>query len=408
MKDLLKKINYKDWVPALAGLIGKISLVASFAAVWAQELGINNPNFVFQNVRLEIFIGGVIALLTALIFSRVAPAGTLAPLVILIPSMVKFGVHPLVLSILVGGIGLLMTRTGYLDQLMKMSGYYTKTSLTLVFGVSGVWVSWKNLYQFFENQWVVLGLLMFVLIILYMSLLKMDKNWCMIPLAAGISLLVPILFGTPIDLAPVKEGLILNPLYWWNEIWGIGLGMNAITILRTLPFALFIMLLWAMDTVAITTLLEGQNNKDQEKEEIDINQSFILVSIRNIIGGFLGGAQTASLWRSFLIPLVMIKRPVRGATFLLSALCIVVGVLGTPIKILSFTPLVWTVLLFGIFLPLTLAGFQKLKEAEHYLEIGFVIFLAVLGILYSPIMTWLGAILFEKGKQKFEDKQVDI
>ena len=400
MKDLSKEISYKDLVPALAGLIGKISLVASFAVVWAQELGIHTPDFVFQNIRLEIFIGGIIAFFTAVISSKLAPAGTLAPLVILIPSMVKFGVHPLMLSLLVGIIGLLMIRTGHLDQLMKMSGYYTKTSLTLVFGVSGVWVSWKNLYQFFENQFIALGLLMLILIILYISLLKMDKNWLMIPLAAMISLLIPICFGITIDLSPVKEGLILDPIYWWDEIWGVGLGINLITILKTLPFALFIMLLWAMDTVAITTLLEGQTHKEQEKEEININQSFILVAIRNIIGGLLGGAQTASLWRSFLIPLMMIKRPMRGATFLLSALCIVVGILGTPIKILSFIPLVWTVLLFGIFMPLTLTGLQKLREADHYLEVGFLMGIAILGIIYSPIITWVGALLFEKIKNK--------
>ena len=407
MKEILRKINYKDLVPALAGLIGKISLVASFAVIWAQELGIENANFVFDNVRLEIFIGGVIALLTACISSKMAPAGTLAPLVVLIPSMVKFGVHPLILSVLVGIVGLIAIKTGLLNKIMLMSGYYTKTSLTLVFGISGVWVSWKNIYSSFGNRYVGLFCLMLILIIVYVALLKLKKSWLMIPIAAIVSILLPLIFGMKIDVSPVQEGLILDPLYWWNEVWGVGLGINVVTILKTLPFALFVMLLWAMDTVAITTLLDDQATEGEEKEEIDINKSFVLVAIRNMIGGILGGAQTASLWRSFLIPLVTIKRPMRGATILLSFLCIVAGILGTPIKILSFTPLVWTVLLFGIFMPLTMAGINKLKEAQHSLEKGVLIFLTFLGIVYSPIITWIGSILFEKGREMFLSKRED-
>lgn len=405
MKETLKKISYKDLVPALAGLIGKISLIASFAVVWAQELGIENANFVFDNVRLEVFIGGLMALLTACISSKMAPAGTLAPLVVLIPSMVKFGVHPLILSVLVGIIGLIAIKTGLLNKIMLMSGYHTKTSLTLVFGISGVWLSWKNIYTSFGNKYMGLFFLMLILIIVYIVLVKIKKSWLMIPIAAIVSILLPLAFGMEIDISPTQNRLVLNPVYWWDKVWGIGFGLNLVTILKTLPFALFVMLLWAMDTVAITTLLDGQNESDEEKEEIDINKSFVLVSIRNMVGGIFGGAQTASLWRSFLIPLVMIKRPMRGATILLSGLCIVAGLLGTPIKVLSFAPLVWTVLLFGIFMPLTMAGINKLKEAEHSLEKGALIFLALLGIVYSPIITWIGSILFEKGKGKITDKR---
>lgn len=408
MKETLKKISYKDLIPALAGLIGKISLIASFAVVWAQELGIENANFVFDNIRLEVFIGGIFALLAVCISPKMAPAGTLAPLVVLIPSMVKFGVHPLILSILVGIIGLIAIKTGLLNKIMRMSGYHTKTSLTLVFGISGVWLSWKNIYSSFGNKYVGLFFLMLILIIVYVVLLKLKKSWLMIPIAAIVSILLPLAFGMEIDVSPAQNGLTLNPVYWWEEVWGIGFGLNVVTILKTLPFALFVMLLWAMDTVAITTLLDDQNEADEEKEEIDINKSFVLVAIRNMVGGIFGGAQTASLWRSFLIPLVTIKRPMRGAAILLSGLCIVAGLLGTPIKVLSFAPLVWTVLLFGIFMPLTMTGINKLKEAEHSLEKGVLIFLALLGIAYSPIITWIGSILFEKGKGKFIDKNQEV
>ena len=404
MKETLKKISYKDLIPALAGLIGKMSLIASFAVVWAQELGIEHVDFVFDNVRLEVFIGGVFALLAAFISPNMAPAGTLAPLVVLIPSMVKLGVHPFVLSLLVGIIGLITIKTGLLNKLMAMPGYHTKTSLTLVFGVSGIWLCWQKLYSFFANRYIELFLLMFILVIVYSVLLRLKKSWLMIPIASIVSILLPLAFGIKIDVSPVSEGLILDPFYWWNEVWGIGFGMNFGTLFKTLPFALFVMLLWSMDTVAITTLLDAQDENREENEQIDINKSFVVVALRNMVGGILGGAQTASLWRSFLIPLVMIKRPMRGATILLSILCIIAGIWGTPIKVLSFAPLVWTVLLFGIFMPLTMAGMNKLKEAQHNLEKGVLLLWVILGILYSPILTWIGATLSEKSKEKYLSK----
>lgn len=218
----------------------------------------------------------------------------------------------------------------------------------------------------------------------------------MIPISAIVSLVLPLLVGIKINLLEPMNNLVLNPGYWWEGVWEIGFGLNLPTILKTLPFAIFVMLLWAMDTVAITTLLDEQSKEEQKREEINLNQSFMMVAIRNIIGGIFGGAQTSSLWRSFLIPLFMIKRPMRGATILLSVLCILVGLMGIPIKLFAFPPLVWTVLLFGIFMPLSLTGFNKWRKGKQVGQKIAIIILAAIGIGYSPIITWLGAVVLEK------------
>lgn len=396
MRKIRGYFKGSDFIPALSGLIGKISLISSFAVVWAQELGITNPHFVFDNVRLEIFVGGIIALISTLIFPEIAVAGTLAPLVVLIPSMVKFGVHPLVLSVLVGIIGLIFVKAGLLSRLILMSKHISKTSLTLVFGISGVILCIQKLTAFFNKTYWILAVLLIVLTVCYIYLLKKEKAWLMIPISAIVSLVLPLLGGIKINLLEPMNNLVLNPGYWWEGVWGIGFGLNLPTILKTLPFAIFVMLLWAMDTVAITTLLDEQSKEEQKREEINLNQSFMMVAIRNIIGGIFGGAQTSSLWRSFLIPLFMIKRPMRGATILLSVLCITVGLLGMPIKILAFPPLVWTVLLFGIFMPLSLTGFNKWRRGKQLVQKIGIIILAAIGIGYSPIITWLGAVVLEK------------
>lgn len=396
MKKIQDNFKGSDFIPALSGLIGKISLISSFAVVWAQELGISNPDFVFDNVRLEILIGGIVALISTLISPEIAAAGTLAPLVVLIPSMVKFGVHPLVLSVLVGIIGLIFIKAGLLSKLILMSKHVSKTSLTLVFGISGVILCIQKLVGFFNETYWILALLLLALTVCYIYLLKKEKAWLMIPISAVMSLLLPLLCGIKVDFFEPMNNLVLNPKYWWEEVWGVGFGLNLPTILKTLPFAIFVMLLWAMDTVAITTLLDEQGQEGRKKEEINLDQSFIVAAIRNIVGGIFGGAQTSSLWRSFLIPLFMVKRPMRGATILLSIICITASLWGLPIKILAFPPLVWTVLLFGIFMPLSLAGFNKWRRGKQLGQKVGIVILAAIGIGYSPIITWLGAVVFEK------------
>lgn len=396
MKKLQNSFRSSDFIPALSGLIGKISLISSFAVVWSQTLGITSTDFVFDNVRLEVLIAGIIALISALISPQIAPAGTLAPLVVLIPSMVKFGVHPFILSLLVGIIGIIFVKVGLLSKLILMSKHISKTSLTLVFGISGVILCIKELVVFFNETYLILALLLLVLAGCYIYLLRKEKAWLIIPVSAITALLIPLLCGIEVDFYGPMNDLVLNPKYWWEEVWGIGFGLNLPTILKTLPFALFVMLLWAMDTVAITALLDEQSQEGQKKEEINLNQSFIMVALRNIVGGICGGAQTSSLWRSFLIPLFMVKRPMRGAAILLSILCIIASLWGLPIRILAFPPLVWTVLLFGIFMPLSLAGLNKWRRGKHLGQKVAIVILAAIGIGYSPIITWLGAVVLEK------------
>jgi len=148
-KIKLKVFSYKDLVPVLSGLIGKIALVSSFALVWAQALSINNPNFVLENVRMEVLVGSVVTLIAALFYPYAAPVGSLAPLVVLIPTMVAFGVHPLILGISVGIFGFLVVRVGLFKKLVNLAGFTAKTSITLTFGISGVWLSAGEIYFFF-------------------------------------------------------------------------------------------------------------------------------------------------------------------------------------------------------------------------------------------------------------------
>ena len=397
---MIKKIsesglNSKDFIPALSGLIGKIALVSSFALVWAQELLITNPNFVLENVRIELLIGSIITLIAAILYPNAAPVGTLAPLVVLVPVMVAFGVHPLILGVTVGSIGLLVVRTGIFKRLVDLAGFTSKTSIALTFGISGVWMSASKLYFFFDQKEQIFWVLVIVLILIYMILGYYKKNWLVIPVASIVAFIIPRLFGAGYEMTPVTTNLNLNPFYWWNDMWGIGFGLNVVTVLKTIPFALFVILLWTIDTVSIQAIRDASYGVGEEKEHMDINQSFLIVSIRNIIGAFFGGAQTGSLWRSFLIPLYMVKRPMRISAILLGIVGIIASLTVVPIQIMLFTPLVWSVLLFGIFMPLVVMAISNIiKEKKTRTKILILLFSAM-GIVINPILTWISSVIYE-------------
>ncbi len=396
MLRTLSKLRLIDFIPAFSGLIGKTALVTSFALVWAQELNIENAGFVFENVRLEIMIASIITLIIAFLLPKASPAGTLSPLIILIPVMVGFGVHPLILSVEVGILGIVAVKTGIFGKLIGLSGNISKSSLSLVFGVSGIVLSIEKLISFFRNKYMPLIILLIFLIAIYIVLFIYKKAWVIIPTAAVASIFIPLLFGIEPDLAGASAPLNFNPYYWWNDMWGIGFGLNAVTLLKTLPFALFVIVLWAVDTVSVKAITDNNSGDNEKQTDIDMNNSFLIVSARNAAGGLCGGAQTAALWRSFLIPLSMVKRPIQYSAILLGILGITASITAVPIRIMSYPPLIWTVLLFGIFVPFLNIGLKGIKNSDGYMRKGAITLLTAIGLLFNPIITWVGAVVFEK------------
>lgn len=391
-------INIKliDFIPAISGLIGKIALASSFAFVWAMELGIENKGFVFENVRIELLIGSLITLIAAIVFPKASPPGTLAPLIVLVPIMAQFGVHPLILGVSIGIMGIIAVKTGVLAKLISVSGIVSRNSLTLAFGVSGIILCIQKLHSFFVQRFSALIALMVILSIVYTVLFKLKKAYLIIPVAAVISIIIPAVFGLGIDISYAKTGFELSPSYWWNDMWGIGYGLDLKTIFVTLPFAFFVVFLWTIDTVSIQVLQENSYQDSDEKQEININQSFITASIRNIAGAFLGGAQTSSMWRSFLIPLFMVKRPIRNCAVLMGLLGIVFSVTSLPISVLSYSPLVWSVLLFGIFVPFVVVSVINIAKSDKKSYKFAIVLLAIPGMFINPMITWICSVIYEK------------
>lgn len=389
------RLRWEDLIPALAGAIGKISLVAAFAMAWATGLGISDPTFVTENVRLEIVVASVFALIFSVVLNPAAgPPGTLAPLIPIVPLMVSAGVHPLPFAILISFAGFIFARNGYFHEIVKINGVGTKAGILLLFGIMGITSSIQKLQTWTtnNNQSSMVYILILFGAILYFLLIRINAKWLIIPASALVSLAISSLYG----LFPSLEtgfGLpIIDPAYWWNHKWGIGFGMTTQNFVAAIPFALLVLTLWPIDALVVKTLQENSYPVTAKRAILDLNATFIVVTIRNLIGALLGGAQTSAVWRSFMIPLAVVKRPISGSALFLGLFGIAFAILGFPIDVSVFPPLVWLVLIFGVFAPMMEIGLSTISDVA---STQIALICIILGIGINPVIGWSFALLIE-------------
>ncbi|MDK2901904.1 MAG: hypothetical protein PWR14_808 [Thermosediminibacterales bacterium] len=391
-------LRVEDIVPALSGAIGKVALVAAFAVAWAEGFGISDSSFVVENVRLEIVIASILTIIfCAFLNPYTGPPGTLAPLIPVVPVMVASGVHPLPLSILIGLMGLIISMFKYFSRVMEINGPGTKGGIILLFGILGISSSLDNLKNWTYSTGVpeLLVILLIACLILYLLLNKFQLKWLIIPTCALIALVISGLYG----LYPAFEASIsfpiINPDLWWNEKWGIGWGVNLENFIKALPFAMLAVVMWPLDALAVKTIQEINYPEEAKKAVFDMNSTYTLVSIRNIIGAILGGGQIAAVWRSFMIPLGVVKRPIGGSSLILGIMGVAFGILGVPIDIAVFPPLLWLVLIFGVFIPLLEIGLNTVKSVATA-QIASVCLIT--GIALNPVLGWVASIFIENFK----------
>ena len=402
-------LHIKDIVPALSGAIGKAALVSAFALAWANALQITAPGFVMENARLELMVSGVVTLLFSVLTRRdIPPVGTLAPLIPLIPAMALAGVHPLALALQVGVLGLLFARLGVFERLTRIGGNAVRAGMLLLLGVRGLLDAIRNLHHWSLNPagnalpvenassvWLISSLLVGgMLTTILLRVLKL--GWLTVPAVGGMGLLLAALFGFTPAFSTLPGLPAIQPSLWWVDRWGLGFGLDGRTFLAALPYALLVLILWPIDTMSIQAMQSQTRNTKGATSRKQLNEAFFIMSIRNLTGALVGGAQTAALWRSFLIPLALVRRPLRGAALLLSLFVIGFAVAGTPIDVAVFPPLVWSVLLFGVFLPMCERGADMLRDAKQgprNLSVAGMV--AAIGLVAGPVLGWMAGLVTE-------------
>lgn len=397
-------LRWEDLIPALSGAIGKISLVAAFAMAWASGLGISDPAFVTENIRLELVIASVFALIFSVVVNPAAgPPGTLAPLIPLVPLMVSAGVHPLPFAILISLAGFIFARIGYFHDIVNINGVGTKAGILLLFGIMGISSSLQKLQSWTINNHQ--NSLLYVLILFgsaaYIILVRLNAKWLIIPASAIVSLVISSLYGLAPSLVTGFGLPIIDPAYWWDHKWGIGFGLTVNHFFSAVPFALLVMTMWPIDALAVKTLQEQNYPSTAKHAILDMDATFTVVAIRNLVGALFGGTQTAAVWRSFMIPLAVVKRPIGGSALFLGIFGIAFAVMGFPIDVSVFPPLVWLVLIFGVFAPMLEIGLSTIRYTASA-HIALICIIVGLGI--NPVIGWSVALLIENMKQKLTKK----
>ncbi|MBK3516380.1 DUF3360 family protein [Carboxylicivirga marina] len=386
----------EDLVPALAATIGKVVMVTAMVAAFAVQFGLA-PEFVAENVRFELLIAGgiFVILFSAILNPNANLAGTHGPMIPLIPIIAAAGGHPLALGVLIGFFGLLLSITKGGSKLMTLTGVGVRGGLLIYLGAVGLigqigkFNGWAEASGVSTVSFVVIG----ITIIIYAYLARIGKRWLAIPLCSAIAGIVAFSMGADFAFT-TKPGLPhMNPFWWWGETTGWQLGWpNLQHYIAVIPFAILAVAMWSPDYLGHRVFQEMNYPKQAKNVLMDVDDTMTVASIRQAIGAFLGGGNIASSWGTYMIPAAIAKRPIPAGAILTGILCILAGVLGYPMDLAMWEPVLRIALIVGVFLPLLEAGMQMIQKQQDSLSAGTCIFASA---LVNPVFGWALTMLLD-------------
>lgn len=125
---------------------------------------------------------------------------------------------------------------------------------------------------------------------------------------------------------------------------------------------------------------------------MDIDDTMTVSSIRQIVGTALGGGNITSSWGTYLIPAAIAKRPIPGGAILTAVFCVLASVLGYPMDIAMWEPVLRVALIVGVFLPLLEVGMQMIQKNKDSLSAGVCIFACA---FVNPVFGWAFTMLMD-------------
>lgn len=134
----------EDFVPAIAGTIGKVvmttAIVATFATVFIEAGFDLAPGFVAENVRFEMLIAALLFVIpiSGFVNPKVNLAGCHGLMIPLIGLIVLAGGHPLALGVMVGFFGLLLGLAKGGSRLVDLTSTGVRAGLLIILGVKGL------------------------------------------------------------------------------------------------------------------------------------------------------------------------------------------------------------------------------------------------------------------------------
>ncbi|PKG56414.1 hypothetical protein CXF83_10930 [Shewanella sp. Choline-02u-19] len=401
------RFEWEDLVPAIAGTIGITVMYSAVMAAWASGLSARwehvnlGAEFAIQVVRVEMLIPALLFCIisSGFINPRANLGGNHGPMIPLIGAIALAGAHPLALAILLGVFGLILSYFKGGSKLVNLTSSGVAGGLLVFLGFMGAKSQITSLFDWaggLEAKHALdysLGYVAFFIllanVILYSYLAKIGKRWLAIPLCSIAAIILAFALGAGLDLQFVTEPGIpnLNPMYWWGSTeygWQLGLP-NLQHFIASLPFAILAVAMWSPDFLGHRIFQELNYPKGSEKVLMDVDDTMTTCSLRQIVGTAVGGGNITSSWGTYMIPAAIAKRPIPAGAILLGIMCIAVAVIGYPMDITVWRPVMSIALLVGVFLPLLEAGMQMVKNTKNSQAAGICIFAAFVA---NPVLAW--------------------
>jgi hypothetical protein len=184
-----------------------------------------------------------------------------------------------------------------------------------------------------------------------------------------------------------------SPMWWWGENTGWQIGWPDFGhFIAVIPFAILAVAMWSPDYLGHRVFQELNYPKNAKNVLMDIDDTMTVASIRQAIGTFLGGGNIASSWGTYMIPAAIAKRPIPGGAVLTGIFCILAGVLGYPMDLAMWEPVLRIALIVGVFLPLLEAGMQMIQKQQDSLSAGTCIFASA---FVNPVFGWALTMLLD-------------
>lgn len=427
--------EWEDLVPAIAGTIGIIAMYSAVMMSWADGLTqawehvTLGKDFAIEVARVEMLIPALLfcVIASGFVNPKANLAGNHGPMIPLIGAIALAGAHPLALAILLGVFGLLLSYFKGGSKLVNLTSEGVAGGLLVYLGFTGAFSQIAKIQEWSvglesASEGITAGslgyiglIVLAVNVILYAFLARINKRWLAIPACAITSLVIALALGASFDLVFVTEtGLPhLNPVYWWGsttEGWMLGLP-NLQHFIASLPFAILAVAMWSPDFLGHRIFQELNYPKHTEKVLMDVDDTMTTCSIRQIVGTAVGGGNITSSWGTYMIPAAIAKRPIPAGSIVLGVLVILIAILGFPMDVAVWPPVMRVALLVGVFLPLLEAGMQMIKNTKDSQSAGICIFSAA---VFNPVLAWALTMLLDNNgligdkeratKLKFLDK----
>ena len=390
------RFEAEDWVPAMAATIGKIVMVAAIVAAFATPLGLSDA-FVIENARYEMLIAALlfVVLFSGFLIPTANLAGTHGPMIPLVPIIVASGGHPMALGIMIGVLGftLGMFRGGSL--LARLTSDGVCGGLLLFLGFIGVTSQIKSLFAWangFDMGYLAFTVIL-ATIIMYAYLEHLGKRWLAIPLGSALAAIIAFALGAPFEFSTEPGIPNLNPAYWWGEDTGWKLGLPELNqFIAVTPFAILTIAMWSPDFLGHRAFQHLHYPRDAKKVVMNMDDTMLVASARQIVGTTLGGANIASSWGTYIVPAAIAKRPIPAGAVLTGLLCVIAAVWGYPMDLAIWPPVLSVALIVGVYLPLLEAGMQMTREGKTAQSAAIVIFSST---LVNPVFGWSLTVLLD-------------